>query len=258
MESYSLDHVAKEVLGEGKVELDHGNRQSDDDRAKDIVRLFKEDRERLVDYNLTDARLAAEIVEHFQLVELNLARSQLTGLPLDRVSSSIAAFDFLYLLELNKRKLVAPTIADPPASSTAITGGHVLTPLPGLYRNVLVFDFKSLYPSVMRTFEIDPAGYLGMLAGDVAEDRDLRQAIVAPNGAVFRRDKSILSLLLADLLPRRAKAKASGDLVGSHAIKILMNSFYGVLGTPACRFFDPNIANAITSFGRDLLLWSRD
>jgi DNA polymerase-2 len=43
--------------------------------------------------------------------------------------------------------------------------------------------------------------------------------------------------------------------VKSHAIKILMNSFYGVLGTPACRFFDPRLANAITGFGRELLLW---
>jgi len=43
--------------------------------------------------------------------------------------------------------------------------------------------------------------------------------------------------------------------VKSHAIKILMNSFYGVLGTPACRFHDPRLANAITAFGREMLLW---
>ena len=37
-------------------------------------------------------------------------------------------------------------------------GGHVLDPAPGLYRNVLVFDFKSLYPGIIRTFQIDPLG----------------------------------------------------------------------------------------------------
>ena len=36
-----------------------------------------------------------------------------------------------------------------------------------------------------------------------------------------------------------------------------MNSFYGVLGAPACRFHNPDIANAITSFGREMLLWSK-
>jgi DNA polymerase-2 len=46
--------------------------------------------------------------------------------------------------------------------------------------------------------------------------------------------------------------------VTANAVKILMNSFYGVLGTPSCRFFDPRLANAITEFGRTLLVWARD
>src|SRR5206468_391045 len=62
---------------------------------------------------------------------------------------------------------------------------------------------------------------------------------------------------LDDLFPRREAAKRAGDRVASNAIKILMNSFYGVLGAPACRFHNPDIANAITSFGREMLLWSK-
>ena len=45
--------------------------------------------------------------------------------------------------------------------------------------------------------------------------------------------------------------------MAAHAIKILMNSFYGVLGTPACRFYNPALANSITGLGRELLLWSK-
>jgi DNA polymerase-2 len=56
-------------------------------------------------------------------------------------------------------------------------------------------------------------------------------------------------------MPRREEARRAGDAVKSHAIKILMNSFYGVLGTPACRFHDPRLANAITGFGREVLRW---
>ena len=55
---------------------------------------------RFVDYNRTDARLALEILERLRLVELAVERSLLTGMPLDRVGSSIAAFDFRYLAEL--------------------------------------------------------------------------------------------------------------------------------------------------------------
>ena len=81
--------------------------------------------------------------------------------------------------------------------------------------------------------------------------------IVAPNGAAFRRQPGILTQILDELFPRREAAKAVGDRVASQAIKILMNSFYGVLGTPACRFHNPELANAITSFGREVLLWSK-
>ena len=126
----------------------------------------------------------------------------------------------------------------------------MLEPLPGLYTNVVVLDFKSLYPSLIRTFEIDPLNLVRPEAGQSDED-----PIVAPNGAAFARRKGILSEILDELLPRREEARRAGDTVKSHAIKILMNSFYGVLGTPACRFFDPRLANAITGFGRELLPW---
>ena len=243
MEDYSLDAVAREVLGERKT-------VSGSDRGAEILRLFNEERERFVEYNLNDARLVLDILEKLRLVDLAVERSRLTGMPLDRVSSSIAAFDFLYLSELGRRDVVAPTVSASGDPGEATLGGHVLEPEPGLYDNVLVFDFKSLYPSIIRTFQIDPFGRVrGPRAGaDVIE---------APNGAAFRREPGILTGILDELFPRREAAKRAGNEVASQAIKILMNSFYGVLGTPACRFHDPDVANAITAFGRVLLLWSR-
>ena len=243
MDDYGLDAVARAVLGEGKTFSGRG-------RADEILRLFEEDRRQLVEYNRTDARLALEILEKLRLVELAVERSRLTGLPLDRVASSIAAFDFLYLSALGRRRVVAPSVRTPSESVEPQAGGHVLEPLPGVYPNVVVLDFKSLYPSLIRTFEIDPLNLIRKEAGQRAED-----PIVAPNGAAFARRKGLLSEILDELMPRREAARRAGDAVKSHAIKILMNSFYGVLGTPACRFFDPRLANAITGFGRELLLW---
>jgi DNA polymerase-2 len=118
-----------------------------------------------------------------------------------------------------------------------------------LHRNVWVFDFKSLYPSIIRTFNIDPLAY-------VANESAERDLIDTPGGA-FRREPAILPGILDELFPRREAAKKAGDDVASNAIKILMNSFYGVLGTPACRFHNPALANAITGQGRELLLWSK-
>lgn len=243
MDEYSLDAVAREVLGEGKS-------FSGPDRGDEILRWFKTDRSRLVEYNAKDARLVLGILAKLQLIELAVERSLLTGLPPDRVSGSIAAFDFLYLSELTRLGVVAPTVGSGASADLPTGGGHVLEPEPGLHPYVVVFDFKSLYPSLIRTFQIDPLGYL---ASPTPED----DPILAPNGAAFRREPGVLPRLLDELFPRREAAKRAGDAVASHAIKILMNSFYGVLGTSACRFYNPMIANAITSFGREILLWSK-
>jgi DNA polymerase-2 len=243
MEDYGLDAVARAVLGEGKTVTGRG-------RAEEILRLYEEDKERLVEYNRTDARLALEVLERLRLVELAVERGRLTGLPLDRVASSIAAFDFLYLTELGRRGVVAPSVHAEAEVVEPQAGGHVLEPVPGLHGNVVVLDFKSLYPSLIRTFEIDPLNLVRPEAGQAEAD-----PIVAPNGAAFARRKGILGGILDELTPRREEARRAGDTVKSQAIKILMNSFYGVLGTPACRFYDPRLANAITSFGREMLLW---
>ena len=127
-------------------------------RAEEILRLFQDDRESLVEYNLHATRgWCVEILEKLELVELAVERSRLTGMPLDRVASSIAAFDFLYLSELGRRGIVAPSVGPADVERQEPTGGgHVLEPAPGSTRNVLVLDFKSLYPSLIRTFQIDP------------------------------------------------------------------------------------------------------
>ncbi|MDD9962207.1 MAG: DNA polymerase II [Gammaproteobacteria bacterium] len=248
MDDYSLDAVARTVLGEGKA-LDGDAK----DRVGEILSNYANDLEAFALYARTDARLALEIVEALDLVNLAVARSRLTGMTPDRVSASIASFDFLYLAELNRRGRVAPTlIRDERQAHRPQSGGQVLSPITGLHENVWVFDFKSLYPSLIRTYNIDP---LGFIEGD---DDGPPNALVLANGARFRRESAILPGLLDRLAPQRDKAKRDGDAVASQAIKILMNSFYGVLGASGCRFYNPDIANAITGQGRHLLLWSKD
>ncbi len=245
MDDYSLDAVAREVLGEGKALT--GNVR---DRIAEIAHNYRHDLAAFALYARTDARLAYEIASKLDLVRLAFARSQLAGMTPDRVAASIASFDFLYLCELEKLGIVAPTVRSVDAvSHEPQQGGHVLEPQAGLHRSVWVFDFKSLYPSIIRTFNIDPLSYVD----DPRAEADL---IRTPAGA-YRRAPAILPRILDELFPRREAAKRLNDKVGSHAIKILMNSFYGVLGTSACRFYNPALANSITGLGREILLWSK-
>ena len=246
-DDYSLDRVANEVLGEGKVALGDGR----GDRAEEIQARFRDDLDTFADYARTDARLALQIVRKLDLVTLAMARSRLTGMTPDRVSASIASFDFLYLAALGKRGIVAPTVrSDDARVSRHQAGGDVFEPVTGIHENVWVFDFKSLYPSVIRTFNIDPLGYV---AGPAPGDAVVRLS----DDTAFRRGDAILPAMLDELFPQREAAKRAGDAVASQAIKILMNSFYGVLGTPACRFHNAAVANAVTGLGRRLLRWSK-
>lgn len=245
MEDYSLDAVARQVLGEAKAVSGDAR-----DRIAEIIHNYKHDLPAFALYARTDARLAFEIVEKLRLVELAFARSQLTGMTPDRVAASIASFDFLYLSELERIHIVAPSVRSSDSRvHVAQQGGHVLEPITGLHANVWVFDFKSLYPSIIRTFNVDPLSYVP----DASQNIDL---IRTPGGA-FRREPAILPRLLDELFPRREAAKKRRDDVAAHAVKILMNSFYGVLGTPACRFFNPALANSITGMGKQMLLWSK-
>lgn len=245
MDDYSLDAVAREVLGEGKAVAGEVH-----DRIGEILHNYAHDLVAFALYARTDARLAYEIVDKLKLVQLAFARSQLTGMTPDRVAASIASFDFLYLKELTGRGLVAPNVRDDDARvHTAQQGGHVLEPVTGVHANVWVFDFKSLYPSIIRTFNIDPLAFVGRPSSGVD--------LIRTEGGAFRREPAILPRMLDDLFPRREAAKKVGDTVAANAIKILMNSFYGVLGTPACRFSNPALANSITAQGRHLLQWSK-
>ncbi|HJY42205.1 MAG TPA: DNA polymerase II, partial [Steroidobacteraceae bacterium] len=245
MDDYSLDAVAREVLGEGKAVAGDVR-----DRIGEIVHNYRHDLPAFALYARTDARLAYQIVEKLNLVQLAFARSKLTGMTPDRVAASIASFDFLYLSELERLKIVAPSVRSSDSRvHAAQQGGHVLEPLTGMHSNVWVFDFKSLYPSLIRTFNIDPLSFVAEPARDAG-------LIETPGGA-FRRSPAILPRMLDELFPRREAAKRAGDSVAGHAIKILMNSFYGVLGTPACRFYNPALANAITGMGKEMLLWSK-
>ncbi len=242
LEDYRLETAARAVLGEGKVVAGSG-------RAAWIQQAYERDPAKFVEYNRTDARLAQAIIEKLGLVPLAIRRSLLTGMPLDRVGASIASFDFLYLHELHKRGIVAPSV-EADAETEPTTGGYVLDAEPGLYRNILVFDYRSLYPSLILTFHLDPLSY-------TPDPQPGQETIRAPNGAHFRREGGILPGLLDRFFPEREAARARGDTIGSTAYKILMNSFYGVLGTSRCRFHSPPTANAITRFGQEILFWTK-
>ena len=190
-ENYKLETVSNVLLGKSKL-ID-----SSKNKGEEITRLFEKDKESLIKYNLNDAKLVYEILEETKLLDILIERSILTGMPLDRVNASIASMDSLYLREARKRKLVLPSNKFS-NKENPITGGYVMASKPGIYDNILVFDFKSLYPSLMRTFNIDPASYL---------EKKEKNSIETPNKAYFKNEDGILPTILEKLTEARVKAK---------------------------------------------------
>lgn len=119
---------------------------------------------------------------------------------------------------------------------------------PGLYDSVLVLDYKSLYPSIIRTFLIDPVGLVEGMA-----QPDPEHSTEGFLDAWFSREKHCLPEIVTNIWHGRDEAKRQGNKPLSQALKIIMNAFYGVLGTTACRFFDPRLASSITMRGHQIM-----
>ncbi|QYJ76593.1 DNA polymerase II [Shewanella sp. FJAT-52076] len=238
-DSFALDRVAGELLGEGKAI------HNPDDRGEEITRLFREDKAALAFYNLTDCRLVWDIFQKTDLIHFALERARLTGLEFGRVGASVAAFNHLYLPHLHRAGFVAPAMQKIPGPDSP--GGYVMDSFPGLYRNVLVLDYKSLYPSIIRTFLIDPKGLvLGLTEPEAMSVEGFR-------GARFSRKSPILPKLVETLASRREEAKANQNGPMSQAVKIIMNSLYGVLGSRGCVFHDYRLASSITLRGHEIM-----
>lgn len=238
--SFSLETVAQELLGEGKS-IDNPC-----DRMDEIDRRFAEDKPALATYNLKDCELVTQIFHKTEIMPFLLERATVNGLPVDRHGGSVAAFGHLYFPRMHRAGYVAPNLGEVPPHASP--GGYVMDSRPGLYDSVLVLDYKSLYPSIIRTFLIDPVGLVEGMA-----QPDPEHSTEGFLDAWFSREKHCLPEIVTNIWHGRDEAKRQGNKPLSQALKIIMNAFYGVLGTTACRFFDPRLASSITMRGHQIM-----
>jgi DNA polymerase-2 len=242
--SFSLEHVSQTLLGEGKSIDDPYSRMAE------IERRFREDKPALASYNLHDCELVTRIFAKTRLLDFMIERASATGLQADHIGGSIAAFSHHYLPRMHREGYVAPNVGD--VAESPFPGGFVLDSTPGLYDSVLVLDYKSLYASIIRTFLVDPVGLVeGMNAADP------RTTVPGVNGTVFSREKHPLPTIVTQIWQRRDVAKRQKNEPLSQALKLLMNSFCGVLGAPGCRFFNPKLVSAVTLRGHEMMRETR-
>ncbi|WP_285412724.1 DNA polymerase II [Variovorax sp. efr-133-TYG-130] len=243
--SFSLESVSQAMLGEGKAIGDEY------DKMAEIERRYQQDKPALARYNIRDCELVLRIFDKAKLLQFVMERAHTTGLQADHFGGSIAAFSHHYLPRMHRLGYVAPNVGEIP--SKAFPGGYVMDSKPGFYDSVVVLDYKSLYPSIIRTFLVDPVGLVeGANAGDPT------MVVKGPQGTAFSRERHCLPEIVTTLWRARDEAKRARNEPLSQALKLLMNSFAGVLGAADCRFFNPKLVSAVTLRGHEMMKLTRD
>lgn len=242
----TLQFVARALLNEGKLDVDRRN----------IEEEWRKDRERVMEYCEHDADLALRILQKLRTVDKAADLATVAHLPLEEgMNGRTSLFIDAMLIPRADRRHVGVPPTHRARRDAPIEGGYVHTIRPGIYRWVVVLDFKSMYPSIIIARNIcfttlSPEG-----------------TTVSPSGARFLDPavrKGLIPEILSELLQdrdrfRRASREAASEELRNYydglqnAVKVLMNSFYGVLASSFYRFTDKEIGAAITAFARDAI-----
>ena len=197
-ESNSLDFVSGAVLDVKKIKFSGG-----------LQELYENNFAKYIYYNVVDSCLVYYIDEKLRSMEVLLTLATITKMPLYKAASPVAVTESLFARKLAEdNKKIAVEYNKESIKDTKYEGAFVKQPIVGYYSGVSAFDFASLYPSVMRQFNISPDSFVEMIPTlDVKERRKDDSIIVCENGAVYKKEDSMLKIILADLYGQRKDYK---------------------------------------------------
>jgi DNA polymerase I len=266
LKRYTLRNVAKELLDREKLDV----------APSEMEEYWNDNGEKLlkfIDYARRDSELAMELVMKLQLLDRYIAISRVSGSLLQEVidGGQTSMVENLLLRECRSRDRVIPPkpnddlVYSRNKNSEGLKGGEVLEPKKGLLENVVILDYKSLYPTIMMAHNLC---YTTVVEKDVPEEG---RTITPPSGGQFVTadiSKGIMPTILENLLNRRTETKKRMKCVSNEdeyraldatqlAMKILLNSFYGYAGYTRARLYTLTLANAVTSFGRENIITTR-
>jgi len=256
---FSLEHVSQHYLGKGKVE-----------KNKKIIDLYKNDRGLLREYNLTDCYLVKELDEKLGVVDLMVAMCEWTGSfvtlfkPTYNVSgvSVSQPLDMFILRKAKKEEIHYKTATWKKNEEDRYEGAHIFEPNPGIYKDVHIFDFKSLYPTIIWSWRISPENLKRRVGGFQIKEDIIR---AANDIKFYKYRKAIFPLLVQELMTARKEYKALMTKCNADSTeykkynmmqlvtKEITNALYGQIGQRGNRYFDTSVAEAVTSAGRFLL-----
>ena len=289
-ESYRLDNIAQNELGEGKISYDEYD---------NLHSLYRLNHQKFIEYNIKDVELIVKLEDKLKLLELAVTLAYDTKSNFEDVFAQTRMWDamtYSYLLE--KDIIVPPRIIK--EKDGMFEGAYVKEPQIGMHNWVASFDLNSLYPHLMMQFNISPETLIepenytqemrDVLSQGVNVDKLLIKSVnlsnlsgvtITPNGQFFRTDiQGFLPRMMEEMYEDRKKFKklmlqakqeyenetddskkyeiekriARYDNI-QLAKKVSLNSAYGALGSQYFRFYDLRMALGVTSAGQLSIRW---
>ena len=251
---YTLEDVYRHMLGKEKPDFEFTEMVEAWERGGELGR-------RLLEYSMSDADATLEL--GLELLPLFMELTRVVGQTLFDVSCMTPGqlVEWLLIAEAHRRNELVP--ARPVGEEfeerleETYVGAYVMEPVKGLHEDLVVFDFRSLYPSIIVTHNIDPSA-LDCKCCKPSEATRVPEL----NYRFCKRRKGFIPATLERLIDARAKLKEelkrykrgtreyrSLD-ARQMALKITSNSFYGMMGYPRARWYFKRCAESVTSFGR--------
>lgn len=240
----TLNAVSSLLLGEQKLDVD----------PKHIDEEWQKDPDKVIRYCTKDAELSLRILLSVDSLRKGMDLASVSMLPVEDVLSSGSSqlIDSILIRRADREGVAVPLMGGY-SRTDQIEGGYVHSIEPGLYHWVCVLDFKSMYPSLIISNNI--------CFTTLSKEGD----IVSPNGVRYlsvEKRKGLLPTILKELMQKREESKALAKNAANEeerhyynglqeALKVLMNSFYGVFASSFYRFTDKNIGSSITAWARE-------
>ncbi|RLG13957.1 MAG: hypothetical protein DRN71_03910 [Candidatus Nanohalarchaeota archaeon] len=256
-EVMTLNAIAAELLDERKKEMTW-------DQMKENWK-HKKNLDKFAEYCLHDSLITYKLSK---LILPNIfALSRLTG----QIPSDVCRMTYGQLVESYAMKSASEKniiIPNRPTSETirerrqieSFTGAFVVEPKPGLHENIAVFDFRSLYPSIIVSHNIDPCTFMCSCCKTSDTNR-----VPGTDYYFCTKKNGFIPRALASLIKKRIAIKTKmkttkpatpkyTDLYAQqYALKTVSNAFYGYLGFAGSRWYRRQCGESVTAFGRDYI-----
>jgi DNA polymerase I len=249
LNSHTLQSVYQKLYGEDKIDIP----------MDQIYTCWNDDgekREKLFRYSLEDAIAIRKIGERMLPISIELAR--IVGQPLFEIVRRGTGTQVKWYLIRKSYELGHILPNEPGIFERSVVGGYVEEPVPGLHENIVYFDFRSLYPSIIVAKNISPE--------TLCKDGDEETCHIAPEfGYKFKKEPigfipAATSQILNDRIRIKSMMKESTDPVEKQMLdfrqearKTLISTIYGLYNHPKYRWYCIEASEAITAWGREFL-----